>query len=243
MDGLKISLRKILFAAFKKGLTSEIKVAQFSGYVSEHSGYHHGEASLNAAIVGMAQNFVGSNNINLLEPNGQFGCLSPDTPVLMWNSSVKNAKDIVVGDVLVGDDGKTRTVLRTTNGIDEMYEIVGNNGKKLVVNSQHILTLYFKKNAKIEWKNSNKSWIMMYFDGETVKNKTIQTKESPSKTESHFNKSTLTKDAALLEMEKFRSEIVGDFKCIEIVDIKLEDYMKLSSYNKRSFMMMNNLMK
>jgi DNA topoisomerase-2 len=52
---------------------SEIKVAQFSGYVSEHSGYHHGEASLNAAIVGMAQNFVGSNNINLFMPNGQFG--------------------------------------------------------------------------------------------------------------------------------------------------------------------------
>ena len=73
MDGLKISLRKILFSAFKKNLTSEIKVAQFSGYVSEHSGYHHGEASLNGAIVGMAQNYVGSNNIHLLLPNGQFG--------------------------------------------------------------------------------------------------------------------------------------------------------------------------
>jgi DNA topoisomerase-2 len=73
MDGLKISLRKILYSAFKKNLTSEIKVAQFTGYVSEHSGYHHGEASLNGAIVGMAQNFVGSNNINLLCPNGQFG--------------------------------------------------------------------------------------------------------------------------------------------------------------------------
>ena len=73
MDGLKISLRKILYAAFKKNLQSEIKVAQFTGYVSEHSGYHHGEASLNAAIVGMAQNFVGSNNINLFCPNGQFG--------------------------------------------------------------------------------------------------------------------------------------------------------------------------
>ena len=73
MDGLKISLRKILFAAFKKNLTSEIKVAQFTGYVSEHACYHHGEASLNQAIVGMAQNFVGSNNINLLVPSGQFG--------------------------------------------------------------------------------------------------------------------------------------------------------------------------
>ena len=73
VDGLKTSLRKILFSAFKRKLTSEIKVAQFSGYVSEHSAYHHGEASLNGAIVNMAQNFVGSNNVNLLEPNGQFG--------------------------------------------------------------------------------------------------------------------------------------------------------------------------
>ena len=73
MDGLKISLRKILFSAFKKNLTTEIKVAQFSGYVSEHSGYHHGEASLQGAIINMAQNFCGSNNINLLYPSGQFG--------------------------------------------------------------------------------------------------------------------------------------------------------------------------
>ena len=73
VDGLKISLRKILYSAFKKGLKTEIKVAQFSGYVSEHSGYHHGEASLNGAIVGLAQDFVGTNNINLFVPKGQFG--------------------------------------------------------------------------------------------------------------------------------------------------------------------------
>ena len=73
VDGLKTSLRKILYCAFKRKLTHEIKVAQFSGYVSENSAYHHGEASLNGAIVNMAQTFVGSNNMNLLVPNGQFG--------------------------------------------------------------------------------------------------------------------------------------------------------------------------
>jgi len=73
MDGLKISLRKIAYSAFKRNLIEEIKVAQFSGYVSEVSGYHHGEASLNGAIIGMSQIFVGSNNINIFEPRGQFG--------------------------------------------------------------------------------------------------------------------------------------------------------------------------
>lgn len=43
------------------------------GYVTEHAAYHHGDASLNATIVGLAQTFVGSNNINLLHPAGQFG--------------------------------------------------------------------------------------------------------------------------------------------------------------------------
>ncbi|GJX52322.1 DNA topoisomerase 2 [Tanacetum coccineum] len=73
VDGLKPGQRKILFCAFKKPIIQEIKVAQFSGYVSEHSAYHHGEASLVGTIIGMAQIYVGSNNINLLQPNGQFG--------------------------------------------------------------------------------------------------------------------------------------------------------------------------
>ena len=73
MDGLKTSQRKILYAAFKRNLTQEIRVAQFAGYVSEHTGYHHGEASLNETIVGMAQTFMGANNIAWLVPQGQFG--------------------------------------------------------------------------------------------------------------------------------------------------------------------------
>lgn len=73
IDGLKPSQRKILYSCFKRNLKDEIRVAQLAGYVSEHAAYHHGEASLNSTIVGMAQNFVGSNNINLLKPVGQFG--------------------------------------------------------------------------------------------------------------------------------------------------------------------------
>ncbi|KAL0397587.1 UNVERIFIED_CONTAM: DNA topoisomerase 2 [Sesamum calycinum] len=73
VDGLKPGQRKILFCSFKRNFIKEAKVAQFSGYVSEHSAYHHGEQSLASTIIGMAQDYVGSNNINLLLPNGQFG--------------------------------------------------------------------------------------------------------------------------------------------------------------------------
>ncbi|KAI2804767.1 hypothetical protein RDWZM_008069 [Blomia tropicalis] len=73
MDGLKPGQRKVLFTCFKRNDKREVKVAQLAGSVGEHSAYHHGEASLMSTIINLAQNFVGSNNINLLLPIGQFG--------------------------------------------------------------------------------------------------------------------------------------------------------------------------
>ncbi|ESQ54348.1 hypothetical protein EUTSA_v10024219mg [Eutrema salsugineum] len=73
VDGLKPGQRKVLFCSFKRNFIKEAKVAQFAGYVSEHSAYHHGEQSLASTIIGMAQDYVGSNNINLLQPIGQYG--------------------------------------------------------------------------------------------------------------------------------------------------------------------------
>lgn len=116
MDGLKISLRKILFAAFKMNLTKEIKVAQFSGYTSKESGYHHGEASLNAAIVGMAQNFVGSNNINLFTPNGQFG------------TRLQGGKDSASERYIFTQLNKiTRTIFQVTD--DNILEYLNDDGQ------------------------------------------------------------------------------------------------------------------
>ncbi|KAK7139576.1 hypothetical protein R3I93_016646 [Phoxinus phoxinus] len=73
VDGLKPGQRKVIFCCFKRNDKREVKVAQLAGSVAEMSAYHHGEVSLMMTIVGLAQNFVGSNNLNLLQPMGQFG--------------------------------------------------------------------------------------------------------------------------------------------------------------------------
>ncbi|NWU93383.1 TOP2A topoisomerase, partial [Upupa epops] len=73
VDGLKPGQRKVLFTCFKRNDKREVKVAQLAGSVAEMSSYHHGEASLMMTIINLAQNFVGSNNLNLLQPIGQFG--------------------------------------------------------------------------------------------------------------------------------------------------------------------------
>ena len=99
IDGMKPSQRKVIFACIKKNLTTEIKVSQLSGYVSEVSSYHHGEASLQDTIINLAQNFVGSNNVNLLEPIGQFGSRlfggkDSASPRYIFTNLSKNFKDL-----------------------------------------------------------------------------------------------------------------------------------------------------
>ena len=73
VDGFKPSQRKVIYGTMLKNVKKSIKVAQLSAYVAEKSAYHHGEQSLNECIISLAQDFVGSNNMNFLDPEGQFG--------------------------------------------------------------------------------------------------------------------------------------------------------------------------
>jgi DNA gyrase/topoisomerase IV subunit A len=80
IDGFKPVQRKIIHVAnkvWKSGSEKPMKVFQLTGKVSSDCFYHHGDASMNKAIIGMAQQF--KNNVPLLDDTGQFGTLrSPD---------------------------------------------------------------------------------------------------------------------------------------------------------------------
>lgn len=73
IDGFKPGQRKVIYTCLKRNDKKEVKVAQLAGSVGEKAAYHHGEVSLMSTIINLAQNYVGSNNLNLLMPNGQFG--------------------------------------------------------------------------------------------------------------------------------------------------------------------------
>ncbi|KAF9764374.1 DNA topoisomerase 2 [Nosema granulosis] len=117
MDGLKPGQRKVMFGCFKKKLYTEIKVAQLVGSISEQTNYRHGETSLATTIIGLAQDFVGANNINLLMPNGQFGsrilggkdCSSPRyiyTQISAITRTIFHEKDELVLNFL-NEEGKS----------------------------------------------------------------------------------------------------------------------------------------
>ena len=235
MDGLKQSQRKILYGVFEKNVgfnSKPIKVAQLSGYVSENTNYHHGEQNLCETIIKMAQSFVGTNNISLLYPEGQFGCLSGDTEILLWDGSIKRADQININDKLIGDDGNIRNILHLTNGTDDMFEIIQNqnNSTNYKVNSEHILTLICTMHKKISWKEHNNSWCLYYFDINTLKLKEKTIKTNNNNKSKHYNVSKLNKDDAYNEILKIYNTIDDN----NIFDIKVKDYIQMPNLTKNS---------
>ena len=83
IDGLKPTQRKILYTCLKLDQNNPITVARLACYVSEKTNYKHGEQSLVSSICTMCQNFVGSNNVNLLCPLGNFGSRYDDRYLLL----------------------------------------------------------------------------------------------------------------------------------------------------------------
>lgn len=73
VDGLKPSQRKVIYTAFHRNLKKDMKVVELAGHISGLTNYQYGDTSLQQTIVALAQNFVGSNNVNCLEPSGNFG--------------------------------------------------------------------------------------------------------------------------------------------------------------------------
>lgn len=150
------------------------------------------------------------------------GCFAKDTPILLWDGSVKMSQDICVGDILVGDDGEQRTVLETTKGIDHLYEVVQKTGCSYIVNSKHTLTLQYCEDKYINWYETDKRWKVKWFDRTTKKQKT-----KDFKLEDYSNK-----DTAYISAQQFVYKLDTN-SCIEIT---VEDYMKLDNTVKRNLM-------
>jgi len=175
----------------------------------------------------MAQDFIGANNIAWFTKDGQFGCVDPNTPILVWDGSTKLAKDITMEDILIGDDGKQRHISRIVGGTDDMYDIIQQYGDTYRVNSQHILTLYLPKHKSIQWKAAANKWYMEYYD---INEKKIKSKEF-SVTKSR------TKQEAEQLMLQFAATIPDNDK---IFDINLQTYLSFPQSRRNLFKSVHN---
>ena len=97
------------------------------------------------------------------------GCFDPDTSILLFDGRTANARDIKVGDALLGDDGEKRIVEEVRSGTDEMYEIRQNKADSYTVSSRHNLVLKYAEDRKK--RQLVNAWKITWFDVETSKNK------------------------------------------------------------------------
>jgi len=147
------------------------------------------------------------------------GCFAPNTPILLWNGTLKMSQNIVVGDELIGDDGQKRTVLSLVAGDDTMYEVAQNNGMTYVVNSKHKLLLQHSGGNNINWIDSDKKWELNWFDQEKIQYKSKIMRATDE-----------TKEQVLQQMEDFKASL----KLPDAIEIMVEDYMVLSASAKKS---------
>ena len=85
---------------------------------------------------------VGSGGI-LEVPCGKGKCLGVNTPIMMYDGTIKMVQDIKVGDVIMGDDSTPRNVLTLARGREMMYKVIPNKGDPYIVNESHILSLKY----------------------------------------------------------------------------------------------------
>lgn len=142
------------------------------------------------------------------------GCFAENTPILMWDQSIKMSQDIKKDDILIGDDGKKRIVIKTVKGEDEMYEIKQKNGENYIVNSKHKLILKFSGDKTITWVESSKRWKIKWFCRETLK---IKTKD-------FIVNNIVSKEEAKKEADKFKNKL--NFP--EEIEILVSDFIKLN---------------
>ena len=141
------------------------------------------------------------------------GCFAKDTPILMWDSTIKMSQDIRIGDVLIGDDGTPRIVEELVNNYDNLFEVTQLNGTKYTVNSKHKLVLKYSSDRKIYWKESINSWEVKWFDHALLSMKSMKSSNKE-------------------DLEKF----VNSLKFPHELEITVDDYMKLNDSTKKHLM-------
>ena len=160
-------------------------------------------------------------------------CLAPDTPVLTWPRAdikattprVKLAREIVVGDLLVGDDSQPRTVLSVCSGTDPMYRIRQGHGDSYVVNEPHILSLKISGHKSYSWSEANSRFTLTYFEPTTRQIKRRKFTVGPGSPGRPGYLTQADAEAALLT----KAATISDN---DVLDISVGDYLKLNRATK-----------
>lgn len=149
--------------------------------------------------------------------SGSGKCLKKGTEIIMYDGTIKKVEDIVIGDLLMGDDSKARRVLSLGRGRDIMYKVTNVKGESYTVNSEHILSLTYVGRKQFRERKDRHSYQVIWFNKNNI--------GFDSKTFSYKDKD---KEIVYNEARQFFENIQDDLK----VDIPIKKYLTLSNHFK-----------
>ena len=139
--------------------------------------------------------------------------------MLLWNGENKNVEDIKIGDILIGNDGTPRNVLNLHNGVDKLYKIKQESRQEYVVNSEHLLSFKYTNKKKIYWQESIQTWIIKWFDKNTITVKSKKLKPTINR----------TKEEAYNRLKIFLNKLDND----NTLNISVKNYLNLPDKIKK----------
>lgn len=169
-------------------------------------------------IIKTLKQFISKNefpHVLFYGPPGTGKCLAYNTPILMYDGTIKMVQNIKKNDILMGDDNTKRIVMTTTKGYDIMYKVKQENGSDYIVNSDHIISLKLTK-CFIE-KYSNNKYYLLWFENHKINIKIF----------SMYN-----------SMNNYKNILINEKKCNnigDICDISIKNYIKQSSLWKKCY--------
>ena len=168
---LKIPFGKYAVLPITKSEPLKVKQAFFKQAQSNLDLAVYGMEKVKEEVIDYIAQFVSTNNnssprvIGLVGQPGVGKCLGKGTEILMYNGKIKKVENIVVGDVIMGDDSTPRNVLALGRGRDKMYRVTHDTGESYVVNSQHILSLKYTGDVPLIVDETKKSrFVVSYFN-------------------------------------------------------------------------------
>jgi len=146
---------------------------------------------------------LSGKDIIVQSQSGTGKCHAKNTPIIMFDGSIKMVQDIQVGELLMGDDSTPREVLSLATGKDEMYDIIPTKGEKYTVNQEHILCL----KMEISIKKIKNSYRVSWFENHKFNYKSFD--------------------------NKINAEIFIKTINYQEIEISVKDYLKLSNNTKK----------
>lgn len=144
-------------------------------------------------------------------------CMAKDTPIIMYDGTIKKIQDIEAGEMVMGDDSKPRRVLSLARGVDNMYDIIPVKGDKYTVNEEHILCLKASGSPTLKESKINSGYNVQWIENNKFQSRTFTYKRNDNI--DRESKYELANEWRSLMKEKYE----------QVLEISVRDYLKLST--------------